>query len=72
MYLDLWERGIGMLEGRDGADLTGLGAWVHSLYDRPAPAAQLFDSCLHEAGMPAPDLLTRADLPWTSLLEMAP
>ncbi len=72
MYLDLWERGLGMLDGRDGADLAGLGAWLRRLYASPAPAAQLFDSCLHEAGLETPARRTRADLPWTSLLEMLP
>jgi hypothetical protein len=72
MYLDLWERGLGMLEGRDGADPSGLAGWLRQLYAAPAPAAQLFDSCLHEAGRPAPEHRSRADLPWTSLLEMMP
>ena len=72
MYLDIWERGLGMLEGRDGADPAGLAGWLRGLYAGPAPAAQLFDSCLHEAGRPAPAHRGRADLPWTSLLEMLP
>jgi hypothetical protein len=71
MYLDLWERGLGMLAGRDGADLTGLHDWLRALYADAAPAAALFDSCLHEAGRDAPARRTRADLPWTALLEMA-
>lgn len=72
MYLDLWERGLGMLEGRDGADLSGMSGWLGQLYAGPAPVAQVFDSCLHEAGLPAPERRTRADLPWTALLEMLP
>ena len=72
MYLDIWERGLGMLEGREGADPAGLAGWLRGLYAGPAPAAQLFDSCLHEAGLPAPERRGRADLPWTSLLEMLP
>ncbi len=72
MYLDLWERGIGMLAGGEGAELNGLSGWLRGLYEGPAPAAQLFDSCLHEAGLPPPERRSRADLPWTSLLEMAP
>ena len=72
MYLDIWERGLGMLEGREGADPAGLSGWLRALYAGPAPAAQLFDSCLHEAGLPAPERRDRADLPWTSLLEMLP
>jgi Heparinase II/III-like protein/Alginate lyase len=68
MYLELWEIGLGRLAGE--VDLTG---WLRELYATPAPAAERFDSYLHEAGEPA---LTRprsrADLSWWSLLEMAP
>jgi hypothetical protein len=68
MYLELWEVGLGRL--RDQSDLIG---WLRELYADPAPAAERFDSYLHEAGEPAPTRpRTRADLSWWSLLEMAP
>ena len=52
MYIELWERGLGIL-GEAGGDLSDVAAWIRSLYDAPAPAAQTFDSWLYEAGHPA-------------------
>ena len=71
MYLELWEVGLARLEGSDAAPLE-LWSWLEPLYSSPAPAAERFESYLHEAGEPAPRLRTRADLSWWSLLEMAP
>jgi hypothetical protein len=69
MYLELWEVGLGRL----GGEPSGLAGWLGELYAAPPPAAERFDSYLHEAGEPAPTRpRSRADLSWWSLLEMAP
>ncbi|MGN6392629.1 MAG: heparinase II/III domain-containing protein [Gemmatimonadales bacterium] len=68
MYLELWEIGLARL----GDETSDLWSWLGELYASPAPLAETFDSYLHEAGAPAPDRRTRADLSWWSLLEMAP
>jgi hypothetical protein len=68
MYLELWEVGLGRL-GED-SDLSG---WLRELYAAPPPAAERFDSYLHESGEPRPaNARSRADLSWWSLLEMLP
>ncbi len=68
MYLELWEVGLGQL-----AEESDLASWLGELYATPAPAAERFDSYLHEAGEPAPTRpRARSDLSWWSLLEMAP
>lgn len=69
MYLELWEVGLGMLAGREGADLTGMADWLRTRYREGAPAARLFDSYLFEAGQPAPAMRDRASLSWNVLLE---
>lgn len=73
MYLELWERGVALLleygEGVPAAELT---SWLSLLYEQSAPAAERFDSYLHEAGEPAPAERTRADLSWWMLCTMAP
>ena len=71
MYLELWERGLGVA-GEYAGDMGDVGAWIRSLYDVPAPAAQAFDSWLYEAGQPPPARRSRADLSWNALLEMVP
>jgi hypothetical protein len=71
MYLELWEAGLATLDGA-GAEREGLGDWLASLYERPAPPAETFDSYLHEAGEPRPARRTRADLSWWMLVAMAP
>jgi hypothetical protein len=72
MYLELWEIGLARLTAAGHAP-PELWGWLQSLYEVPAPAAQIFDSYLHEAGEPGPGLTrTRGDLSWWSLLEMAP
>lgn len=72
MYLELWEIGLAKLESV-GAAPGDLWSWLRALYQVPAPAAQPFESYLHEAGVPAPKRpRSRADLSWWSLLEMAP
>lgn len=68
MYLELWEIGLARLAD----ERSDLWSWLRELYASPAPPAETFDSYLHEAGEPAPDHRTRADLSWWSLLEMAP
>lgn len=72
MYIELWEHGLGMLDGREGANVAGIGAWLRQLYQAPAPVAQLFESYLHEAGESAPERRSRADLSWAALIEMLP
>jgi len=73
MYLELWEAGLatllaaGMLEEAEQA-----AGWLRSLYGLPAPAAEVFDSFLHEAGEPAPSVRGRTDLSWWMLATMAP
>jgi hypothetical protein len=73
MYLELWEHGLARLwdagEAENAADLA---AWLRHLYRLPAPAAEVFDSYLHESGEPAPPTRTRRDLSWWSLAAMAP
>jgi len=64
MYLELWEA------GRQGGD--ELDDWLAALYAAPAPAAEIFDSYLHEAGEPASSRRGRADLSWWMLLAMPP
>ena len=69
MYLELWEVGLARL----GDPASDLWDWLRQLYDSPPPRAQVFDSYLHEAGLPAPEApRTRRDLSWWALLEMAP
>lgn len=72
MYLELWEVGLGRLQGMDRAPDTDLSAWLAALYASPAPAAQSFDSYLHEAGEAPPERRSRADLSWWALLHMPP
>jgi hypothetical protein len=69
MYLELWEVGLARL----GDPESDLWSWLRELYASPAPAAQTFDSYLHEAGEPAPTApRSRRDLSWWALLEMVP
>lgn len=71
MYLELWERGLGVVGGRvPGAE--ELGGWLRALYAAPAPPAQPFDSWLYEAGMAPPARRDRSALAWSALLEMMP
>ena len=72
MYLELWESGLGALAGREVSGTAQLGAWLTRLYRSPAPAAQLFESWLHEAGEPAPEARSRSHLSWNALLGLAP
>jgi hypothetical protein len=69
MYLELWEIGLARLDGADDE----LRAWLHALYQATPPAAQRFDSYLHETGHPEPTTpRSRSDLSWWALLEMLP
>jgi hypothetical protein len=72
MYLELWEVGLGLLQGRDGADLAGMADWLQQRYRAPAPPARFFDSWLYEAGTPAPAMRDRTSLSWNVLLEGVP
>ena len=78
MYLETWEVGIAMLGGSgkgEGGRVPELAAWLRSLYDTPAPAAETFESYLHEADpspFPLPPSRSRHDLSWWSLLDMLP
>jgi hypothetical protein len=67
MYLELWEAGRRAGEPRDGLD-----DWLAALYAAAAPAAEPFDSYLHEAGEAPPGARGRQDLSWWMLLAMAP
>ncbi len=67
MYLENWEAGLAGV-GAEG-DLAG---WLATLYQSPAPRAQLFDSWLHEAGLPAPVRRGREDLSWWMLAVARP
>jgi hypothetical protein len=72
MYLELWEIGLARLDGA-AAEHQDLWGWLAGLYSSPPPAAQTFDSYLHESGEPPPaHSRSRADLSWWSLLEMTP
>jgi hypothetical protein len=68
MYLELWEVGAARL-GTSDLDLWD---WLRALYASPAPAAERFDSYLHETGLDAAPARSRADLSWWALLEMVP
>ncbi len=68
MYLELWEVGLARLADEDSA----LWGWLAELYRCPPPAAQRFDSYLHEVGESADRSRGRSALSWWSLLEMAP
>ncbi|MEO8227940.1 MAG: heparinase II/III family protein, partial [Gemmatimonadota bacterium] len=70
MYLELWELGRGaLLESEE--DASELGDWLHALYGAPSPAAQTFESYLHEAAEATPER-TRASLSWRALVSMPP
>jgi len=81
-YLELWEVGLGNLGMRDaGSGMRELSSWLAALYQRPAPAPELFESYLHDAPVasrishpasPIPHPASRITLSWWSLLEMAP
>lgn len=72
MYLELWEIGLARV-GAGSEQGRQLWSWLAGLYETPAPAAQTFDSYLHEAGEPEPGpKRTRTDLSWWALLEMVP
>ncbi len=73
MYLELWERGVARLLEADAPEPAAeLGAALRALYDGPAPAAEIFDSYLHEAGEAPPARRSRSDLSWWMLATMAP
>jgi hypothetical protein len=71
MYLELWEAGR-RVAPPGGAAPDELDDWLAALYAAPAPAAELFDSYLHDVGEPPPARRGRGDLSWWMLLAMAP
>ena len=72
MYLELWEVGLGLLEGRDGSELDGMQQWLLELYSTPAQPALEFDSWLYEARMPVPERRSRESLSWQVLMSGLP
>ena len=72
MYLELWEAGLGLLEGRDGAEEGGMQNWLRELYALPAQPALELDSWLYEAGEPAPARRSRESLSWQVLMAGLP
>src|SRR5438034_4550259 len=81
-YLELWEVGLGNLGMRDaGSGMRELSSWLAALYQRPAPAPELFESYLHDAPVasrishpasPIPHPASRRTLSWLALLFMSP
>jgi hypothetical protein len=73
MYLELWEYGVARHEeaGEDGG-ASDLSAWLRHLYSLPPPAAEVFDSYLHESGESPPAERARSSLSWWMLATMAP
>src|SRR5437870_2243951 len=81
-YLELWEVGLGNLGMRDaGSGMRELSSWLAALYQRPAPAPELFESYLHDAPVtsrishpasPIPHPASRITLSWWSLVFMTP
>lgn len=68
MCLELWEVGLGLLEGRDGAEVEGMRPWLRELYAMPAQPALELDSWLYEAGLPTPQHRARESLSWNVML----
>ena len=68
MYLELWEVGLGLLDGREGAEVEGMQQWLRELYSEPAQPALEFDSWLYEAGLPISEHRSRASLSWNAML----
>jgi hypothetical protein len=68
MYLELWEVGLGLLEGREGAEVEGMQQWLRERYAAPAQPALELDSWLFEAGLPAPEHRSRDSLSWNVML----
>jgi len=81
-YLELWEIGLANLGMRDaGSGTRELSSWLAALYQRPAPAPELFESYLHDAPIasrishpasPIPHPASRTTLSWWSLVFMTP
>ncbi|PYP74625.1 MAG: hypothetical protein DMD41_00975 [Gemmatimonadetes bacterium] len=76
MYLELWEVGLGRLQGREwgvGSGTTELASWLGALYRVPPVKPELFESYLHDAPVePLPTPHSRSGLSWWALLEMPP
>src|SRR5436190_2245838 len=74
-YLELWEVGLGNLGMRDaGSGMRELSSWLAALYQRPAPAPELFESYLHDAPVASriSHPASRRTLSWWSLVFMTP
>src|SRR5260370_6812147 len=75
MYVELWEIGGARLGSREQeAGSSEIANWVTALYRDAGPVtAEVFESYLHDAERsPLPGPITRAELSWWSLVEMAP
>jgi hypothetical protein len=73
MYLELWENGlVGLLSTGHPEAAAEIGGWLGHLYTLPAPAAEIFDSYLHEAGEEPPRVRGRDNLSWWMLATMTP
>src|SRR2546429_4208069 len=81
-YVELWEVGLALLGERGAASgMRELSSWLAALYQRPAPAPELFESYLHDAPVasrishpasPIPHPASRITLSWWSLVFMTP
>ncbi len=81
-YLELWEIGFAKLGMRDaGSGMRELSSWLAAVYQRPAPASELFESYLQDAPVasrishpadPIPHPASRRTLSWWALLFMSP
>ena len=75
MYVELWEIGGARLgSGEQGAGSREIANWMAALYRDAGPVTpEVFESYLHDAERsPLPGPVTRTELSWWSLMEMAP
>jgi hypothetical protein len=72
MYLELWEAGLAFIDETGTAARADVSGWLAARYDDAAPAPQLFDSYLHEAGEAVPATRSRSNLSSWMLLTMLP
>ncbi len=72
MYLELWEAGLAFINEGEAAASADVSGWLAARYADQAPAPQVFDSYLHEAGEQAPLTRSRANLSSWMLLTMLP
>lgn len=72
MYLELWEAGLALLPEDETEAIADVSGWLAQRYADAAPAPQVFDSYLHEAGEAVPHQRDRAHLSSWMLLAMLP